>query len=89
MRRPLFRCAAEASPRAWRLDGELAPLRLMTTFVGLQAFEILCRCGNELAALREACAVGSEAWVGLTQLVQAVDMIVDAVVEGPAIEEDA
>ena len=52
------------------------------------AFEILCRCGNELDALREACGPGSDGWVGLTQLVQAVDGIIDAVVDSPAIEEE-
>jgi hypothetical protein len=61
----------------------------MITSVGLAAFEILCRCGNDLDALREACAVGSDGWCALTQLVQAVDKIIDAVVDSPAIEEDA
>ena len=28
------------------------------TSTGLLAFEILCRCGNELDALREACCPG-------------------------------
>lgn len=61
----------------------------MTTSVGLAVFAILCRCGNELDALREACCPGSDGWVGLTQLVQAVDAIVDTVVHSEGLEEDS
>jgi hypothetical protein len=60
----------------------------MTTSTGLLAFEILCRCGNELDALRETCLPGSDGWVGLTQLVQAVDTLVDAVVHSEGLEDD-
>ena len=60
----------------------------MTTCLGLAVFDILCACGNALDALREETVPGSEPWVGLTCVVDAIDVIIDQVVDGPAIEEE-
>jgi hypothetical protein len=58
------------------------------TCLALAAFDILCACGNELAALRDACQEGGDAWTGLTQLVQAVDTMIDALVHSTGLEEE-
>jgi hypothetical protein len=58
------------------------------TSTGLLAFEILCRCGNDLDALREGCCPGSDGWVGLTQLVQVVDAMIDGVVHSDGLEDN-
>jgi len=58
------------------------------TGTGLAAFDILCTCGNELAALRDSCHEGSDAWTGLTQLVQAVDCMIDTLVHSTGLEEE-
>ena len=60
----------------------------MTTCLGLAVFDVLCRCGNALDALREETRPGSEAWLALTCVVQAIDVLIDAVVDGPAIEAE-
>lgn len=60
----------------------------MTTGISLAAFDILCHCGNELTALRDECREASDAWTGLTQLVQAVDMMIDCLVRSTGLEED-
>lgn len=60
----------------------------MTTSTGLLAFAILCRCGNELDTLREACVPGSDGWVGLTQMTGVIDTLIDTLVYSDGLDED-
>jgi hypothetical protein len=55
---------------------------------GLLVFHALCDCGTTLAACRDDYPPGSDAWTALTCLVQTVDDLIDALVCGPALEED-
>jgi hypothetical protein len=55
---------------------------------GLLIFQALCDCGNTLAACRDDYPPGSDTWCALTGFVQSIDQLIDALVEGPALEEE-
>ena len=56
--------------------------------LGLDVFRCLCDAGTALEALRETVSPGSGAWTALTELIQAIDGCVDALVFSPALERD-
>jgi hypothetical protein len=58
------------------------------TGTALAAFDILCACGNELQALRDEEREGSDPWTGLTELIQAVDGIIDGLVRSTGLDGD-
>ena len=57
--------------------------------LGLAVFHGLCQAGNELAALRECALPGSDTWCALTELVQALDLCIDMLVDSAPLEEES
>jgi hypothetical protein len=56
--------------------------------LGLDVFEHLCATANQLERLRQDYCEGSSAWVALTQLVQALDALIDQLVDSEGFEDD-
>lgn len=55
--------------------------------LGLVIFEKLCATGNELEALKEVALPGSDTWCALTELVQAIDLCIDLLIDSAPLEE--
>jgi len=49
-------------------------------------FDVLCEAGNAIAAQRERFDPASDGWLQLTQMLDAIDTLVDQIVLSPAIE---
>jgi hypothetical protein len=56
--------------------------------LGLDVFEHLCATANQLERLRQDYGEGSAAWTALTQLVQALDALIDQLVGSEGLGED-
>jgi hypothetical protein len=56
--------------------------------LGLDVFEHLCGTANQLERLRTDYCEGSSAWTALTQLVQALDALIDELVRSEGLGED-
>jgi hypothetical protein len=54
----------------------------------LALFDLLCEAANAVDALRASCLPGGEAWCALTEIVQALDGLIDRVVCSNGFEED-
>lgn len=55
--------------------------------LGLAVFHSLCQAGNELEALQAVALPGSDTWCALTELVQAIDLCIDLLVDSAPLEE--
>ena len=56
--------------------------------LGLAVFDKLCQVGNELEALKDVALPGSDTWCGLCELVQAIDLCIDLLVDSAPLEDD-
>jgi hypothetical protein len=56
--------------------------------LGLDVFEHLCATANQLERLHQDYHEGSAAWTALTQLVQALDALIDQLVDSEGLEEE-
>ena len=54
--------------------------------LGLIVFQKLCDVGNALQCLRDQQTPGTDAWVGLEELVQGIDRLINQVVDSEGLE---
>lgn len=64
-----------------------APSSARQVPLGLVVFDHLCAVGNALETLREETVTGSDAWCGLTELLQQIDHAIDMLVHSAPLED--